>query len=182
MTLPNLITLFRLLLVPLTIWLILAGAFGAAFVVFCIAGLSDAIDGYIARRFDLQSRLGAVLDPLADKVLLMSVYVTLGIIAVLPAWLVILVVARDVMIVGGFVLIGLIGPAPEVRPIGISKLNTMLQILFAAAVLVDLAWGLPSWSAARAWLRLAVAATTVASGTAYLVQWSRSTADGGPGT
>ncbi len=176
MTLPNLISLFRLLLVPLTIWLMLVSRFSAAFWVFLAAGVSDGVDGFIAKHFNQQSDLGAVLDPLADKTLLMSVYITLGVTGALPAWLVILVVARDIMILGGFLLQGLLGTLPAVKPLFVSKLNTALQIVLAAAMLVrlggwDLGWALDL-------LILAVAATTFVSGAAYLVQWSTNTGAG----
>src|SRR5205085_5855109 len=105
LNIPNLISLGRLLLVPLAISLILDGRYWAAFWVFVVAGISDALDGYIAKRFDRRTRLGALLDPIADKALLVGVYVTLGVAGQLPHWLVILVVLRDVWILGGFVLI-----------------------------------------------------------------------------
>ena len=105
LNLPNLISLGRLLLVPLAISLILDGEYWAAFWVFVVAGISDALDGFIAKRFDRRTRLGALLDPLADKVLLVSVYVTLGVAGQIWAWLVVLVVFRDIMIIGGFLLI-----------------------------------------------------------------------------
>src|SRR5258708_20286714 len=102
LNLPNLISLGRLLLVPLAISLILDGKYWAAFWVFVVAGISDALDGFIAKRFDRRTRLGALLDPLADKVLLVSVYVTLGIAAQIWAWLVVLVLFRDTIIVARF--------------------------------------------------------------------------------
>src|SRR5260370_4856839 len=105
LNLPNVISLGRLLLVPLAISLILDGRYYAAFWIFVIAGVSDAVDGFIAKRFDRRTRLGALLDPLADKVLLVSVYVTLGVSGQLWTWLVVLVVFRDIMIVGGFLLV-----------------------------------------------------------------------------
>src|SRR5215831_9291258 len=105
LNLPNLISLARLLLVPAEIWLIIIGSYGLAFWILVGAGISDALDGFIAKRFDRRTRLGALLDPIADKVLLVSVYVTLGVAGQLWTWLVVLVVFRDVMIIGGFVLI-----------------------------------------------------------------------------
>jgi cardiolipin synthase len=171
-TLPNVITLFRLILVPLTIGLMLERHFAAAFWVFITAGISDALDGFIARRFDMRSELGAILDPVADKALLVSVYVTFGVMAVLPAWLVILVVARDIMILGGFVIIGLVGPTPAVNPLLVSKANTALQIALAALMLVRLGFGLALEPLSEI-LVVLVAASTLASGAAYLVQWSR---------
>ena len=179
MTLPNLITLFRLLLVPLTIWLMLTGAFAAAFWVFCAAGVSDGVDGFIARHFNLRTQLGAFLDPIADKALLVSVFVILGVIGALPAWLVILVVARDVMILGGFILLHLLGEAPEVRPLVVSKLNTAAQIALAACMLVRLGFAV-ALGPLQPTLIYGVALTTAVSGAAYLVQWSRLV--GGKGT
>ncbi len=99
LNLPNLITLARLLSVPLTIWLIFDGRYGTAFWVFVGAGVSDALDGYIAKRFDRRTWIGAVLDPAADKAMLAGVYVSLGLVGQLPAWLVALVVLRDVLII-----------------------------------------------------------------------------------
>src|SRR5439155_24516523 len=103
--LPNLISFARLLLVPVTIWLIISGRYGAAFWVLVAAGISDALDGFIAKRFDQRTRVGALLDPAADKAMLVSVYVTLGMTHQLSTWLVILVVFRDALIVVGFLLI-----------------------------------------------------------------------------
>src|SRR5256885_16703790 len=103
--LPNLLPRARLLTAHLTVWLISEGRHTEAFWVFVAAGVSDAIDGFIAKRFNRRTELGALLDPIADKTLLVSVYVTLGIAGHLPAWLVILVVFRDLLIVGGFLLV-----------------------------------------------------------------------------
>src|ERR1700688_1676311 len=122
--LPNLITLTRLLSVPLMIWLIVGEQYGVAFWVFIAAGASDALDGYIAKRFDCRTRLGALLDPAADKALLSSVYVALGVAGQLPNWLVILVVFCDVTIIGGFVLFQTIAVPRNFDPLYISKINT----------------------------------------------------------
>lgn len=172
MTPPNIITLARLLSVPVAVWLILIGSFAPAFWLFVAAGISDGVDGFIAKRFDLRSELGAILDPLADKALLMSVYVTLGVAGVLPALIVILVVARDVMILGGFLLLGVLGQTPKVHPLRVSKANTVLQIALAGFVLATCGYGvlLPGVGWFLLW---AVAASTLLSGGAYLVQWSR---------
>lgn len=172
LNLPNLITLGRLMLVPLAVWLIVNGRYGLAFWVLVLAGVSDALDGYIAKRFDRRTRLGALLDPIADKALLVSLYVTLGIAGQLPSWLVILVVFRDAMIVGGFVLIQAIAAPNRFDPLYISKLNTLLQIALVGFVLAR------SGLAVRAdilvfALVLAVAVTTVLSGLSYLVRWAR---------
>src|SRR5215475_15328482 len=129
LNLPNLISLGRLLLVPLAISLILEGSYWAAFWIFVVAGVSDALDGFIAKRFDRRTRLGALLDPVADKVLLVSVYVTLGIAGQLWAWLVVLVVFRDIMIVGGFLLLQAIATISKpFQPLFIIKVNTGVQV------------------------------------------------------
>jgi len=173
--LPNLITLGRLLCVPVAIWLVLSDDLGAAFWLFAAAGISDAIDGFIAKRFDQRSRLGALLDPLADKALLVSMYVTLGVAGHLPNWLVILVVFRDVLIIGGFLLVTALAHAMRWEPIFISKLNTALQIALVVVVLARLGLGIPDLGLGRL-LIYAVAATTVISGAAYLVRWGRALA------
>jgi cardiolipin synthase (CMP-forming) len=170
--LPNLISLGRLLLVPLAIWLILGGHYGVAFWVFVAAGVSDALDGFIAKRFDRRTRLGALLDPVADKALLVSVYVTLGLAHQLWTSLVILVVFRDVMIIGGFILIQAIAAPKHFAPLYISKINTGLQIALVAFVLARLGLGTDS-GMIDVLLSLAVAATTLLSGLSYLVRWAR---------
>src|SRR5690606_28373291 len=124
-TIPNLITIGRLFLVPLTIWLIVSGDAATAFWFFVLAGVSDAVDGFLARQFDLRSALGAYLDPLADKALLMSIYITFAILGDIPVWVTILVVSRDVLIIGGVVLAWMLGPPIEMRPRVVSKANTM---------------------------------------------------------
>ncbi|HEV7998112.1 MAG TPA: CDP-alcohol phosphatidyltransferase family protein [Stellaceae bacterium] len=170
--LPNLISLGRLLLVPLTIWLILGGRYGLAFWVFVVAGVSDALDGFIAKRFNRRTRLGALLDPVADKALLVSVYVTLGLAHRLWTSLVILVVFRDVMIVGGFLLIQAIAAPKNYGPLYISKINTGLQIALVAFVLARLGLAAER-SIFDVVLSLAVVMTTVLSGISYIVRWAR---------
>lgn len=172
MTVPNLITLARLLAVPLAVWLILDERFAAAFWVFIAAGLSDALDGYIAKHFDSRSRLGALLDPLADKALLTSVYLALALAQQLPGWLVILVVLRDGLIVAGFLLIQATAAPRRFEPLYISKMNTLLQIALVGFVLARLGLGTEDlWLTPT--LMDAVAVTTVASGLWYLWRWTR---------
>ncbi len=172
LNLPNLISLGRLLLVPLAIWLILGGRYGAAFWVFVAAGVSDGLDGFIAKRFDRRTRLGALLDPVADKVLLVSVYATLGIAGQMATWLVILVVFRDFMIIGGFLLIQAIAVARPFQPLFISKINTGAQILLVGFVLARCGLGYEAGALDLA-LSLAVGVTTIWSGLSYLVRWAR---------
>lgn len=173
MTLPNFISLGRLLAVPLAVWLILTGRFGIAFWVFVAAGASDAVDGFLAKRLNAQTELGKVLDPLADKALLVSVYVTLGQAGHLPTWLVILVVFRDVLIVGGIILTQSLGYTVRMRPLVISKVNTAAQILLAAGILGGLGLELPIDRLIMPMVYF-TAVTTAVSGGAYLVTWGRS--------
>jgi cardiolipin synthase (CMP-forming) len=172
LNLPNLITLTRLMSVPLTIWLILGERFGVAFGVFVGAGISDALDGYIAKRFDCRTRLGALLDPAADKALLSSVYVALGVAGQLPNWLVILVVFRDVTIIGGFMLIQTLAAPRKFDPLYISKLNTLMQIALVSYVLARLGLGTADGRMTEL-LVVITALTTVLSGLGYLVRWAR---------
>jgi cardiolipin synthase len=172
--LPNLISLARLLAVPFAVYLILEGAFVAAFWLFVTAGITDAVDGFLAKRFGMTSTLGGFLDPLADKALLVSVYVALGHGGYLPTWLVILVVFRDVLIIGGVILIFLVNGGIAAHPLIISKINTVAQIALVAVVLAALGI-VPGMMAAVQPLVWLVAATTLASGGAYLVEWLRQT-------
>ena len=138
MNLPNLITVGRIFCVPLIVWLITAGHMLPALLLFVAAGISDAVDGFLAKRFNMQSELGALLDPIADKALIVSIYVSLGISEALPRWVVILVVSRDILIVGGFLLAMLMDRPMAVRPHPVSKLNTVAQIVLAGLVLGSL--------------------------------------------
>ena len=178
MNLPNLITIARILLVPLTVWLIISGAFGLAFLAFIAAGISDGVDGAIARRYGLRTELGAYLDPFADKALLVSIYVSLGMLKFLPAWLVILVVTRDILIVSGVILSRLLDKPLLMAPLTISKINTAAQIVFAGAVLGVLELHVDIEPALTAGMIL-VAGLTFASGALYLRQWLRHMANGG---
>ncbi|MDP6342564.1 MAG: CDP-alcohol phosphatidyltransferase family protein [Alphaproteobacteria bacterium] len=173
MNIPNIISLVRLLSVPLNVWLIVIGEWHVALAVFCLAGLSDAVDGLIAKRFDWQTRLGRYLDPIADKALLMSMYVTLGVQENLPAWLVLLVVSRDVLIVGGVVMLYAFDQPYEPKPALTSKINTGVQILLVAAIIGAMAFEPAGIEGFVRLLILAVAATTVVSGTEYLFDWWR---------
>ena len=173
MNLPNLISLARLLSVPLAVWMILEGRYTPAFWIFVAAGLSDALDGMLAKYLDAHSALGKFLDPLADKALLVSVYVALGHIGEMDIWLVILVVSRDIMIVGGVIVTLLtVMRTYKVTPSFISKANTAAQILLAAAVLAKLGLGIDDLGAVFV-LTYVVALTTLASWAWYLVTWYR---------
>jgi len=169
---PNLLTLLRIVLVPVVVWAISQGQMGIALAAFVFAGVTDAVDGYIAKHFDQQTELGAYLDPLADKTLIVSIYVSLAIFGFIPPWVAILVVSRDIMIVGAVLLSTLVDKPLTIQPLLVSKANTAAQIVFAALVLaakglkLDLDWAIfvAMW---------AVAVLTLASAGAYLVGWTR---------
>src|SRR3954468_21604864 len=172
LNLPNAITLARLVSVPLAIWLVLGGRYAAAFCVFIAAGASDAVDGYIAKRFNRRTPLGAVLDPAADKALLTGLSVTLFVTGNLPGWLVELVVLRDASIVLGYIALrASVGPH-RLGPLFISKINTLIQIALVGFVLARLGVGAQAgW--AEVLLVAAAAITTVLSGLSYLLRWGR---------
>jgi cardiolipin synthase (CMP-forming) len=172
LNIPNLITLGRILLVPVVVWAIASGAMWIAFVLFVAAGLSDAVDGYLAKRFDMTTELGAYLDPLADKALIVSIYLTLGINNLIPRWLVILVVSRDILIVGGILLSWLLGNPLKIKPLLVSKLNTVAQIVFACVVLGSLGFAIPAATLTLVLMGL-VAILTLLSVAAYLAEWVR---------
>ncbi len=163
---PNIITFGRLCAVPLAFWLVLERRLDLAFFLFVLAGLSDAVDGWLARRYGGNS-VGALLDPVADKALLVTMYVTLAVVRVLPDWLAIMVVFRDLMIVGGVIVLGVLGHPVAIRPLYVSKLNTALQIVLIAATLFLEGFGLtaPLMTSILVWI---VAATTLISGAAYV--------------
>jgi cardiolipin synthase (CMP-forming) len=172
LNLPNLITLARLLAVPAAIWFILNERHAAAFWVFVAAGLSDALDGYIAKRFNRSTELGALLDPAADKALLTGVYLTLGIVGHLPAWLVFLVILRDFLIVLGYIALRSSAAATNFGPLYISKINTLVQIALIGFVLARLGLGVEAgWETAL--LIAAATVTTVWSGLSYLARCAR---------
>jgi cardiolipin synthase len=168
--LPNFITLARMVMTPLAVMMIISQRFFPAFLIFILAGVSDAVDGFIAKRFGLRTELGAYLDPLADKALLISIYVSLAIYAGLPAWIAITVVSRDVMILVAVLVSWLLDKPVEIRPVLVSKLNTVAQITLAGFALGVRAYGLdqPLLQTALQWT---VAVTTLASGGFYVAQW-----------
>jgi cardiolipin synthase (CMP-forming) len=169
-SIPNVITVLRFFLVPVVVWLIIDGDLEFAFIAFLAAGISDGLDGYLAKRFNWQTELGAYLDPIADKLLLVSIYVVLGLFSHLPVWLVISVVTRDIFIVGAFLLSWVIGRPMEVRPLLISKVNTTGQILLATVVLADLGFslGLGGVTSALVWI---TGILTILSAAAYMIDW-----------
>ena len=172
MSIPNIITLARLILVPVIVWLMLSGYMQLAFGAFVLAGLSDAADGYLAKRYNMETELGAYLDPLADKMLIVCIFVTLGVSGALPAWLVLTVVSRDVLIVGGILLSWVLEHPVAIKPVVVSKANTVSQIVLAAVVLADEAFmlGLGFVRIGLIWI---TAVLTIASLLSYLDSWLR---------
>jgi len=165
--LPNFLTISRIAMVPWLVVFLQQSAFLLSLVIFTIAGITDALDGYIAKKYNAQTKLGAILDPLADKALLVSAYVMLAILEFVPFWLVVTVVFRDFMIIGGYLIIELFFGSVTMQPLKISKVNTVVQIAFIVLVLVSLAWPfnfvlLIKLSAYLVFL------TSVISGTAYI--------------
>ena len=170
MNLPNLITIARILLVPVVVWAIASREMQIAFLLFLIAGLSDAVDGFLAKRFGMTSELGAYLDPLADKVLIVSIYIALGITDAIPRWIVILVVSRDILIIGGVMLAWFLGKPVRVKPVLVSKLNTVAQILLACLVLAELAFAIEVEAVQTVTMAI-VAVLTLASIGFYVREW-----------
>jgi cardiolipin synthase len=165
-TAPNLVTFGRLCAVPMAFWLVLEHRLDLAFFLFVAAGLSDAVDGWLARRYGGNS-VGAILDPVADKALLVTMYVTLAAVRELPDWLAILVVFRDLLIVGGVLVLAVLGQQVMIRPLYISKLNTALQLVLIGTTLLLAGFDLsaPVLLTVLIWT---VALSTLASGAAYV--------------
>ncbi len=172
MNIPNSLTLMRIVLVPLVVWLIITHEMLAAFLLFLFAGLSDAADGFLAKRYGWNSELGAYLDPIADKALLVSIYVTLGLAGQLPVWLVIAVVSRDILIIGAVVLSWMLSRPLSMKPLLISKANTFSQIVLAGLVLAELGLGLGLDELVHV-LIWVTGALTIVSAAAYFVAWLR---------
>ena len=170
--LPNVLTIFRMIVVGPIVYCLLTGEYRIAFFLAMAAGLSDLLDGFLARRFGWMTHWGGVLDPLADKFLLVSTTLTLGWLGYLPWWLVALIVIRDVVIVvGGYYYHFRIARLATATPTEFSKWNTLFQILLVVSVMLGLAF--PSWSWPwTTWLVYLTAITTVASGLHYVVIWS----------
>jgi cardiolipin synthase len=168
---PNAISMLRIALVVPVLWLILQGEFGWALLLFWIAGFSDGLDGYLAARFNWQSRTGALLDPIADKLLVAGMFITLTYAQHIPLGLTALVLFRDVVIIGGAVAYNYLIKPVEGEPTRVSKINTVVQLLFLLFVLSRAAFGWPDKIALTV-LGAATLVTVVVSGIDYVVQWS----------
>ncbi len=169
---PNIISIMRVLLSIPVMYFLLQKSYGSALILFAVAGFSDGLDGFLAKRYGWQSRLGGLLDPLADKVLLMSSFLVLGATGLIPIWLVLAAIARDLIIVGGALYYNFMVEEVQPAPSLISKLNTLLQILLVLAVVTD-AGPLPLPDLLIDSLLWSLLATVVISGGHYVFVWSR---------
>jgi len=170
--LPNLISIARILLTLPVAYLLLQERFGEELLLFFVAGVSDALDGWLAKRFGWHSRLGSILDPLADKLLLVTSFVCLAWVEIIPFWLVAMVLCRDLIIILGALAFHLLIGRYEMAPTWISKINTALQIILVLAlVLSHGVYPLPGGM--LAWLVYGVSVTTVLSGLDYVWTWGR---------
>ncbi|MHB1495774.1 MAG: CDP-alcohol phosphatidyltransferase family protein [Acidithiobacillus sp.] len=170
MNLPNLLTLLRLFLVPVIFYALAKGLFAVALIIFLVAAITDALDGWIARHYHLQTCLGAVLDPVADKLLVVTTVITLTWLQRIPLWMTVAIISRDLLIVGGGLLYLLLIGKFSVRPTLLSKWNTVLQFIVIVLVLLQAAchWRIPLLPAfALAFLM------AVVSGGQYVWVWSR---------
>ena len=162
----------RIVLVAPILMLILQGSFGWALALFCIAGFSDGVDGYLAKRFEWHTRLGALLDPVADKLLVAGTFITLAYTQDIPLWLAAVVILRDVVIVVGATAYNFLVRPVEGEPTRVSKLNTALQLLFLLFVLSRAGFGWPEEISITV-LGASVLITVVISGVDYVWSWSR---------
>jgi cardiolipin synthase (CMP-forming) len=172
LNIPNIVTVSRVLMVPVIFWLMVSNRLQSAFYLFVLAGASDAVDGYLAKRFSWQTELGAYLDPLADKLLIATVFTTLGWLGELPSWLVIAVVARDLLIIIAILLSWLLGHPVRIKPFWVSKANTAAQIVLAATALADTGFTLYLGALRFLLVWLTLTLTLVSLG-AYMRAWLR---------
>lgn len=175
---PNAISFMRIVLVAPILWLITSGDYALALALFTFAGFSDGLDGYLATRFGWQSKLGALLDPVADKILVAGMFITLAAVGLIPIWLTAAVLTRDLVIVSGALAYHYLIQPVEGEPTSISKLNTTVQLLLLLFVLSRAAFEWPETITITI-LGAATFVTTVISGVDYVVQWSARARKGG---
>lgn len=176
--LPNAISLLRIALVVPILLYIFDGRFGWALALFFVAGFSDGIDGYLAKRYNWHTRLGALLDPLADKLLVAGTFITLAYVQLIPVWLAAIVIARDVIIIGGATAYNFLIKPVQGEPTRISKLNTFFELMLLLFVLSRAGFGWPGEIAITI-LGAAVLVTVVISGVDYVWSWSKRARAGG---
>lgn len=170
--LPNAISVMRIILVAPILYFMIDDQYGIALALFFIAGFSDGLDGYLAKRFDWHTRFGALLDPIADKLLVAGTFITLAYTGQIPVWLAALVIGRDVVIIGGATVYNFLIRPVEGEPTRISKLNTALQLLFILFVMTRAAFGWPDRIAITI-IGAAIVVTVGVSGLDYILKWSR---------
>lgn len=170
--LPNIITTCRIVLVPIIFWLLVTGQSMLAFLFFLVAGVSDAVDGFLANRFNLKTELGSYLDPLADKLLIVSMFVAFGVSGVLPLWLVIAVVSRDILIIAGVILAWVLDRPFPIKPVRVSKANTVSQVFLAGTVLANQAFVFGIDNFIQIFI-IITGALTITSLAVYLLMWLR---------
>jgi cardiolipin synthase len=163
---PNLLTGLRLASAPAVALLLIGGDDRAALGLFALAGLSDAADGFLAKRFGFATRFGRYLDPAADKLLMLASFLTLTLMGVAPLWLTAIVIGRDLAIVLGVVLVVLLELPVNVEPLFVGKISTACQIGYVAFALILLSFGI-HWPAALVFASIATAAATLLSWLAY---------------
>jgi len=175
---PNIISVARIFLTIPVMYFLLERQYGAALFLFAVAGFSDGLDGFLAKHFGWQSRLGGLLDPLADKALLMTSFVVLGATGLIPIWLVVVALLRDFIIVGGALYYNFAVEEVQPSPSLVSKLSTLLQILLVLMVTMNAGpLPLPLWLIeAMEWTLLA---TALVSGGHYVFTWTRKAAQKG---
>lgn len=168
---PNVITIARIISVVPVAWCLWFGFYKVALILLILAGLSDGLDGFLARRYQWFTRLGALLDPVADKLFIVTIMLVFGFKGFLPWWIVWLIFGRDVLIMGGAMVFRWVTGALEMKPLLISKVNTALQLLLLAATLMNVGfYALPQMFMDN--LELVVAISTIMSGAAYVIFWS----------
>ncbi len=176
-TIANALTLLRLCLIPLIVVMIYEGRFALATVVFIVAGITDALDGYLARKLNQRTEIGAYLDALADKSLIAASFIALVYVHLVPFWLVVLVIFRDLMIVGAVAIAWLMHNPIPIEPLKVSKANTAAQIVAVATTLGVKGFTIPMPEMVMSGIYGVVAALTVISVTAYFAQWFRHMAE-----
>jgi len=167
---PNLISILRIVLVAPVVWALATEQFVLALILFAVAGISDGLDGFLAKHFQWESRLGSILDPIADKLLLVASFATLTWLGLLPVWLLWLVLVRDLLIVSGGLAYHYCVGQFDLTPLWSSKINTTLQIALVLLVIVQQQWlqGVLQLVTIGIWL---VVASVINSGTEYVLVW-----------
>jgi cardiolipin synthase len=171
MNIPNFLSLLRIILVPVIVIFLIQGSYTKALFIFIIAGLTDALDGALARLLNKQTKLGSFLDPLADKILLSTSVIALAIFNLIPSWLAVIVISRDFMILLGIVILSMMSVTYEIKPVFVSKVTTALQIatVFFALLLKTYTFDIISynWILILSWL---TASFTIISGLIYIIK------------